>query len=204
MHICNVFIFKDKSPSFLRSGIVYKFQCDSCSATYYGKAKRHLMFRMCKHLGISALTGKWVKGDNNSAIKEQLLFCNHTPDFEDFSILSPNNNDFNVTLMEILLINRDFFFLSAFSFTDADDSQDSRGREGTFFHSTLPLPPAHEHSDIYLQLCMWDDYHVFLIATLVYQTATRWDLPPYRITIWLIDDVTLSFCLFCSEYTCLL
>ena len=29
----------------------------------------------------------------------------------------------------------------------------------------------------------------------VYQTATRWDLPPYRITIWLID-VTLSFCLF--------
>ena len=30
----------------------------------------------------------------------------------------------------------------------------------------------------------------------IYQTATRWDVPPYRITIWLIDDVTLSFCLF--------
>ena len=88
-----------------------------------------------------------------------------------------------------------FFFLSGFSFTDTDDSQDSKGRERTIFYSTLPLPPAHEHSDIYLQLCMWDDYHVFLIATLVYQTATRWDLPPYRITIWLTDDVTLSFCL---------
>ena len=46
------------------------------------------------------------------------------------------------------------FFLSGFSFTDTDDSQDSRGREGTIFYSTLPLPPAHEHSDIYLQLCM--------------------------------------------------
>ena len=32
----------------------------------------------------------------------------------------------------------------------------------------------------------------------IYQTATRWDVPPYRITIWLIDtlSVTLSFCLF--------
>ena len=47
-----------------------------------------------------------------------------------------------------------FFFLSGFSFTNTDDSQDSRGREGTIFYSTLPLPPAHEHSDIYLQLCM--------------------------------------------------
>ena len=47
-----------------------------------------------------------------------------------------------------------FFFLSEFSFTDTDDSQDSRGREETIFYSTLPLPPAHEHSDIFLQLCM--------------------------------------------------
>ena len=78
------------------------------------------------------------------------------------------------------------FFYKVF-FTDTDDSQDSRGREGTIFYSTLPLASAHEHWDIYLQLCMWDDYHVFLIATLVYQTATRWDLPPYRITIWMID-----------------
>ena len=44
-----------------------------------------------------------------------------------------------------------FFFLSGFSFTDTDNSQDSRGREGTFLSSTLPLPPAHEHSDIYVQ-----------------------------------------------------
>ena len=61
-----------------------------------------------------------------------------------------------------------FYFSIRVFFTDTDDSQDSRGREGTIFYSTLPLPPAHEHSDIYLQLCMWDDYHVFLIATLVF------------------------------------
>ena len=62
---------------------------------------------MCEHLGISALTGKRVKGDGNSAIKEHLLFCKNKPDFEDFSILATNNNDFKVTLMESLLINRD-------------------------------------------------------------------------------------------------
>ena len=39
--------------------------------------------------------------------KEHLLFCNHTPEFEDFSILASNSNDFKVTLIESLLINRD-------------------------------------------------------------------------------------------------
>ena len=61
-----------------------------------------------------------------------------------------------------------FFFLSGLCFMNTDNSQDSRGREGTFFCSTLPLPPTHEHLDIYVQLCMWDDYHIFLITMLVF------------------------------------
>ena len=60
-----------------------------------------------------------------------------------------------------------FFSIRVFV-TDTDDSQDSRGREGTIFYSTLPFPRTHEQWDIYLQLCIWDDYHVFLIATLVF------------------------------------
>ena len=47
-----------------------------------------------------------------------------------------------------------YIFLSGFSLTDTGDSQDSRGREGTIVYSTLSLPSTHEHSDIYLQLCM--------------------------------------------------
>ena len=38
--------------------------------------------------------------------------------------------------------------------------------------------------------------HIFNRNACIYQTDTQWDLPPYQITIWLIDDVTLSFCLF--------
>ena len=60
-------------------------------------------------MGISALTGKRGKGDDDSAIKEHLLLCNHTPDFEDFSTHATNNNDFKVTSMESLQwrINKD-------------------------------------------------------------------------------------------------
>ena len=39
--------------------------------------------------------------------------------------------------------------------------------------------------------------HIFHHTACIYETATRWDLPPHRITIWLIDDVMLIFvCLF--------
>ena len=51
-------------------------------------------------------------------------------------------------------LKKDIFFLSWFSFTDTYNSQDSIRRDGTFLYSFLPLPPAHEHSDIYLQPCM--------------------------------------------------
>ena len=59
------------------------------------------------------------------------------------------------------------FFLWGFSLADTGDSQDSRGRKGTILYSTLPLPSAHEHSRIYLQLSMCD-YHIFSIAPLVF------------------------------------
>ena len=101
------FIFKDKIPVFLRSGIVYKFICGGCNATYNGKTKRHFKVRMCEHLAVSSHTGKRAKGDNDFAIKEHHLFCNHSSGFVDFSVLASNNNDFEVTLMESLLINRD-------------------------------------------------------------------------------------------------
>ena len=75
-------------------------------------------------------------------------------------------------------------------FKDNEDSQNSVGREGTIFYSTLTLPPAHEHWDIYLQLCIWDDYHLFLIATLVF-TRLLLDEIYHLIELlfeWLIDD----------------
>ena len=104
--LISLFAFRDRILIFLRSGIVYKFKY-LCNATYYGKTKRYSKVRMCEHFGVSALTEKRVKGDNDSAIEEHHLFCNHSSGFDDFSILASNNNDFKVTLMENLLIKRD-------------------------------------------------------------------------------------------------
>ena len=59
--ISNFFTFKDKIPSFLRSGIVYKFQCGSCNATYHGKTKRHFKVRMCEHWEFLHSLGKELK-----------------------------------------------------------------------------------------------------------------------------------------------
>ena len=58
-------------------------------------------------MGISTLTEKRFKGDNDSTIKKHILFCDDAPDFKDFSILATNNSNFRVTLMESLLISRD-------------------------------------------------------------------------------------------------
>ena len=64
-------------------------------------------YAVTRKISLSLVESRTTKNDDDSAIKEHLLFCNHTPDFEDFSILATNNNDFKVTLMESLLINRD-------------------------------------------------------------------------------------------------
>ena len=49
----------------LLSGLVYQYKCGGCNATYYGKTKRHFKVQIGEHLGISYLTEKKVKIDNN-------------------------------------------------------------------------------------------------------------------------------------------
>ena len=79
------------------------------------------------------------------------------------------------------------FFLSMFSFTDTDDSQDSRGREVTIFYSTLPLPLTHEHSDIYLQL--W----IFILKKMRKPKVEFEDLFQYTSFILLIEKLEILF-----------
>ena len=65
---------------------------------------------------------------------------------------------------------------------------------GDIFYSSLPLLPAHEHWDTYLQLCMWDDYLVFLIAALVF-TRLLHDEIYHLIELlfdWLVDDARFA------------
>ena len=90
----------------LLSGLVYKYV--GCNATYYGKTERYFKVRI-RHLGISHITEIKVKIDNNklTVIQEHLLYCNYSPPYEHFSILTEESNDFKLKIMESLLIAHD-------------------------------------------------------------------------------------------------
>ena len=76
IRMSNVFNFKDNICKELKSGVVYRFECGSCNAAYYGKTKRHLKVRVSEHMDVSPLTGKKVNtGFQSSAIKDHMLVC---------------------------------------------------------------------------------------------------------------------------------
>ena len=79
--------YKDPIPKGLISGVVYKFQCDLCNESYYGKSIRHLDIRSGEHIGVSPLTGKKVKPSNNSATCDHLLHCNFLPSLFNFQLI---------------------------------------------------------------------------------------------------------------------
>ena len=95
--LINFFMFKNKIPVFLHSGIVCKFKCGGFNATYYDNTQHHFKVRMYDYLAVSALSGKKVKGDYDSVIEEHHLFCNRSSGFDNISLLTSNSNDLKVT-----------------------------------------------------------------------------------------------------------
>ena len=105
--LSNVFRFKDRLPFDLISCVVYKFQCGRCNSSYYGETDRHLKVRSGEHIGISPLTFNKIKPSDESSVRDHLLLCNHSPSFEDFTILAHGTNKFSLEIKESLLIKRD-------------------------------------------------------------------------------------------------
>ena len=73
--------------------------------------------------------------------------------------------------------------------------QHEKGRDHVLFHSatsTCSRTFRHLFATLHVRLLS----QIFIQTTCIYQIATRWDLPPYGITIWLIDNVMLVFSLF--------
>ena len=87
---------------------------------------------------------------------------------------------FYTCLMFILMFYFSFkvFFYRHWQFT----GQQGKGGDHLLFHSTTSTQS--KHWDIYLKLCMWDEYHAFLIATLVFRFTI---LTNYYLIDWLID-----------------
>ena len=66
---------------------------------------RHLNVRIGEHTGISPFTKKPVN-PKNSPVADHLLFYNHSPSYDNFSILTRENKTFLLELKENLLILR--------------------------------------------------------------------------------------------------
>ena len=64
-----------------------------------------LKSQIWEHLGISRITGKKLKIDNNklTTVEEHLLCCNYSPSFGNFSILTKESDNFKLDIMESLL-----------------------------------------------------------------------------------------------------
>ena len=80
--------------------------CRTAVSPKYGECVRHLHVRIGEHIGISPLTKKQVK-PKNSSVFGQLLCCNHSPSYDDFSIVTRENERFFLELKENLLIMGD-------------------------------------------------------------------------------------------------
>ena len=89
------------------SSVVYKFQCGRCNVSYCGETDRHFKVRSGEHISISPLTFKKVKLSAESSVHDHLLFCNHDPSFDDFTILAQGTNKFLLEIKESLLIKHD-------------------------------------------------------------------------------------------------
>ena len=76
------------------------------------KLKKNFFVRASEHLGITPLTGKFVKTPKKSAIFDHMLLDGHKASFDNFSILLKESNGFKLQLKESLLMSRDKLILN--------------------------------------------------------------------------------------------
>ena len=96
--IKNYFSYKDPIPDDLKSFLVYKFTCASCSSSYIGETCRHFKTRIEEH----------IKKDNKSHIFKYLhstTTCFDSYNSLCFKIIDKANSKFDLKIKEALHIN---------------------------------------------------------------------------------------------------
>ena len=96
--IKNYFAYKDPFPNDLKSFLVYKFTCASCSSSYIGETCCHFKTRIEEH----------IKKDSKSHIFKHLHStetCFDSYNSLCFKIIDKANSKFDLKIKEALLIN---------------------------------------------------------------------------------------------------
>jgi hypothetical protein len=89
---------KSKSPSYLQSFVVYKYNCTSCGASYVGMTTRHCSARVEEHL----------KKDKASHIYKHINSndnCKQASNETSFKIIDKDSTEFTLKLKEAMHIN---------------------------------------------------------------------------------------------------
>ena len=100
----NYFRFKHSVHETLRSNLIYKFSCGSCTASYIGSTYRHFKVRVSEHQGVSPRTGKPVKGTLSTSVRDHVLVSDHKVLHEDFKFLGNESNKYLLELKKSLFI----------------------------------------------------------------------------------------------------
>ena len=93
-----IFLYKDPIPNDLKSFLVYKFTCVSCSSSFTGEAYRHFKTRIEEH----------IKKDNKSHIFKHVhstASCFDSYNSLSFKIIDKANSKFDLKIKEALHIN---------------------------------------------------------------------------------------------------
>ena len=96
--IKSYFLYKDLIPDDLKSLLVYKFTCASCSSRYIGETCRHFKTRIEEH----------IKKDNKSHIFKHLhstATCFDSYNSLSFKIIDKANSKFDLKIKEVLSTN---------------------------------------------------------------------------------------------------
>ena len=68
---------KERLPDALCSGLVYKYECGACGATYVGQTQKALRTRAGEHFGVSPRTGNLLARPTQSVIRDHLETCSN-------------------------------------------------------------------------------------------------------------------------------
>ena len=96
--IKNDFSYKDPIPDNLKSFLVYKFTCASCSSNYIGETCRHFKIKI----------EEYIRYDNKSHIFKHLYStptCFDSSNSLSFNIIDKANSKFDLKIKEALPVN---------------------------------------------------------------------------------------------------
>ena len=105
--LSSCFSFKDKIPSSLMSGVIYKYTCAECNLCYIGSTKRYWEKRLEEHTHRSALTGKKLSGVQVYAPMQHMRSdscCRDSMSRDEFEIIGREKNPYLLKVKESILI----------------------------------------------------------------------------------------------------